>query len=143
MVKELMKNDSPICYCGSLTEYKDSRDYYHGKSYGMRYICIRWPECRGSVGAHPDGKPLGTVPDDETKRLRGICHGLIDPLWQNAGLIGKEKHHKRNSVYKWMCNLMELSRDEAHIGMFDASQCRQLIRRVKEVPYDRRREFFD
>jgi hypothetical protein len=135
-----MTRYGPDCFCGSRTIYQDSKEYYHGTSYGMRYICERWPECLGSVGAHPDGQPLGTVPDPETKRLRGVCHGMVDAIWRDANLTAKEQRQKRGSVYRWLQNITGLSQGECHIGKFNAEQCRFLIKCIKAVPYEQRHE---
>jgi hypothetical protein len=69
------------CYCGSPAHLRDNSLLYNGKSYGngKAYICDRFPDCRGSVGVHPNGKPLGTIPDEETKKLRRSVHTIIDP----------------------------------------------------------------
>lgn len=130
----------PTCYCGAQTVYQDSKDYYHGKSYGMRWICERWPQCHGSVGAHPDGTPLGTIPDGETKALRSQCHAVADPIWRDSRFTAAERRYLRGSVYRWMQAITGLSQDECHIGMFDAEQCRYLLKRMTEVPYEKRKE---
>ncbi len=70
----------PICFCGSPTKLMSSKEYY-GKGYGTdRYVCVRFPECRGSVGTHPNGEPLGSIPDEATKNKRMLLHSLIEIL---------------------------------------------------------------
>lgn len=130
--------DPPDCFCGTETEYIDSAAFYHGRSYGMRWICKRWPECRGSVGSHPDGRPLGTIPDESTKKLRIELHSIVDAIWH--GKTGKEKRYARGSAYRWLQNLTGLSQEDCHIGMFDEEACRFALKRVAEVPYERRKE---
>lgn len=107
----------------------------------MRYICVRFPDCEGSVGAHPDGKPLGSVPDPETKRLRSQLHGIVDSHW--LGLKGKEKKRARGSVYRWLMALTELDVDHCHIGMLNAKQLRKLLVLVRAYPYEHRYSFYD
>lgn len=116
------------CYCGSDASLRDNSLIYAGKSYGngKAYICNRFPECRGSVGTHPDGKPLGTIPDSETKKLRIQVHALIDPLWK-----GKKK--KRGSVYGWLERIMGIK--SPHIGSFTKEDCLNTIERIKQFPY--------
>lgn len=129
------KSITPVCYCGSPTVYQDSKAYYHGRSYGMRWICSRWPECRGSVGAHPDGKPLGTVPSDEDKKWRSLLHAQIDPLWQNQQ---RSKKRARGSVYGWLRRIMNLTPDECHIGNFNADMCIEALEQIALHPYEER-----
>lgn len=132
-----MNDSAPTCFCGSRTVYQDSKAYYHGKSYGMRWICERWPACNGSVGAHPNGTPLGTVPDALTKELRRQCHAIVDPLWQEGNVFGDGRRNRmRSSVYRYMQVLMDLPPHVCHIGMFDADQCSTLLRRMAATPYE-------
>src|SRR5687768_6513047 len=106
----------PICYCGSTTSIKSNALIYNGREYGNGkiWLCDRFPECRGSVGTHPDGKPLGTIPDAETKKLRIQIHALIDPLWQNAQ-NERPKKRNRGSVYGWLRRITGGEKD-IHIG---------------------------
>jgi hypothetical protein len=126
----------PKCFCGANTVYQDSKSYYHGTSYGMRYICERFPDCRGSVGAHPNGSPLGSVPDSVTSPLRIQCHSIIDPLWRYEDLRGKQRNEKRNSVYKWVGKIMGMDRKDCHVGMFSADQCRMFLERQAFFSYE-------
>ena len=128
---------TPICFCGSVTVYQDSAAYYHGHSYGMRWICSRWPECDGSVGAHPDGKPLGTVPSHEDKKYRSLVHAQIDPLWENQA---RSKKRARGSVYGWLRRILNLTADECHVGNWDADQCIEALEQIALHPYEHRHE---
>lgn len=131
----------PICFCGSETEYKDSAELYHGRSYGMRWICKRFPDCRGSVGAHPDGRPLGTVPNPEDKVWRGRLHALIDPLWRNPSPTDdRRKKYRRGSVYRWLSIITNLPIDEVHVGMWDAEMCQKVLKLIEQYPYEQRYE---
>lgn len=123
----------PVCFCGSSTTYQDSKDYYAGTSYGMRWICDRFPACRGSVGAHPDGRPLGTIPDEETKQLRIKLHALVDPLWRDR--TDRTKKRNRASVYGWLRRIMDMTSQECHIGNFTKDQCLEALKKIEEKPY--------
>jgi hypothetical protein len=126
----------PMCFCGATTVYQDSKAYYHGhRSYGMRWICSRWPECDGSVGAHPDGKPLGTVPSAEDKKYRSMLHAQIDPLWQNQE---RSKKRARGSVYGWLRRILNMTADECHIGNFNAETCIEALEQIALHPYEHR-----
>jgi hypothetical protein len=129
-----MKEYPVTCYCGSPARLQDNSLIYNGKSYGngKAYICSRFPECRGSVGVHPNGKPLGTIPDQATKLLRRKLHATIDPLWQNQD---RPKKKARGSVYGWLRRILNMSAEECHIGNFDAETCRRALHAIAENPY--------
>lgn len=101
--------------CGAPMKLKGSR---HGLFYG----CTKWSEtrCRGSHGAHADGRPLGTPATRDTKDARIRAHAVFDQLWQYRGA-------KRSEAYRWMRKTMKLTIEQAHIGHFTLEQCDQLI----------------
>lgn len=123
---------SPLCYCGSSSSLRDNKLLYNGKSYGRgkAWICNRFPECRGSVGCHPDGRPLGTIPDPDTKILRQKLHALIDPIW-------REGRGSRGSVYGWLKRITG-STKEIHMGETTKEDCIRLFALIKENPYEDR-----
>ena len=84
------------------------------------WSCTRWPDCDGTHGAHPDGKPMGKPADKETKQARIKAHEAFDWIWQ-------DNHMKRGVAYKMLAQRMGLTQDECHIGMFDVGQCRQVV----------------
>lgn len=57
-----------IVSCGECQAPMLLRESRFGKFYG----CTRFPECRGTHGAHPDGRPLGVPANAETKEARVI-----------------------------------------------------------------------
>jgi hypothetical protein len=66
--------------------------------------------------------------DAETAELRRRCHMQFDYLWSSKQVFASRKH-----AYLWLCLTMNLPADRCHIGMFDADQCRALLKHVKEV----------
>lgn len=107
--------------CGAPMVLRDSR---FGKFYG----CSRYPVCKGTHGAHPDGSPLGLPADCATRRARILAHEEFDRLWKGGTM-------KRNAAYRWLSEQMGMPRRECHIGSFDADTCLvvvQIIRRAKE-----------
>lgn len=131
-----MKEQEVTCYCGSPAHLKPNSVLYNGKSYGkvpFAYICDRFPTCRGSVGVHPNGKPLGTIPDAQTKVMRQKLHAIVDPLWQNNPYQKRRK--ARGRVYGYLKHLLNKSADECHIGNFDAETCLRLMALIRENPY--------
>lgn len=106
---------SPKCgECGAPMILRESR---HGKFYG----CSRYPECRGTHGAHQeDGRPLGIPADKETKAARIKAHEAFDELW-------KGRQMTRTAAYQWMGEAMGLEPANRHIGRFTKEQCAQLV----------------
>lgn len=114
------------CHCGSTASLRSNSLIYNGKEYGngKAWICDRFPECRGSIGTHPDGRPLGTIPDEETKKLRIQVHALMDPLW-------KSKKIKRNSMYYKLGKA--LRKQAFHTGECNAEECRAVLELIPKL----------
>lgn len=106
--------------CGSAMELRPSR-------YGKFYGCVRYPNCKATHGAHPNGSPLGTPADKVTKGWRIKAHDEFDKLWK-SNLGGTMR---RKDAYRLMREIMCMSPDEAHIGKFNRLQCETLIQRLQ------------
>lgn len=128
--------EAPICYCGSPSHLDTNDKIYNGRIFGNGriWLCDRFPECRGSVGTHPDGRPLGSIADPETKKLRMEVHALIDPLWKNNTTVSKKK--ARGSVYGWMRRITGI--ENYHTGNLTKEQCRTALEAIKNNPYETR-----
>ncbi len=112
----------PICpKCGSAMVLKTTNKFRYPSGLPRRFwSCSKWPDCECCHGAHPDGKPFGVPADDETKKLRIAAHEVFDQLWKSRGM-------RRGDAYRCMQRMMGMTEDQAHIGMFNADQCRRLI----------------
>jgi len=84
------------------------------------YGCSTFPKCRGTHGAHQDGKPLGIPGDLKTKQARMAAHDSFNRLWQNG-------HMERGYAYEWLSIQMKLSSDHCHISQFNEEQCQHVI----------------
>lgn len=115
--------------CGAAMQLRPSR-------FGLFYGCVRFPTCRGTHGAHPDGRPLGVPASTETKQARIRAHEAFDRLWRSGRM-------DRRSAYHWMQQVMGLTSAEAHIGRFDRDQCEQLIVKVEQFLGEGRTEGSD
>lgn len=96
--------------------------------YGPFYGCEYWAttRCPGSHSAHKkDGSPMGVPATAKVKRARNNAHRAFDALWN-----GPRRLMKRKAAYRWMRRTMKLSKDEAHIAMFDERLCAQLVSHV-------------
>ena len=99
----------------------------HGKpmmmcntKYGPRFDCIEthcdWM-CWGGQTSTPCNGPI--------RDARQNAHCIFDNLWK-SGKMG------RNAAYKWLCEAMDMSREECHIGMFDVDECNRVVEVSKE-----------
>lgn len=108
-----------ICpYCAGKVIFTDSAGLYHGKSYGMIYLCTN---CNASVGVHRGtNKPLGTLANSALKLKRMEAHTIFDGWWKSC-------HLHRSETYEWLAGEMKLPVYQTHIGQFDMAQCEQVI----------------
>lgn len=113
------------CYCGGMATLKSNAEIY-GREYGngRAWVCENFAICRGSVGTHPNGGALGTIPDPETKKLRMEVHAVIDPLWRG----GK---NTRGKVYRRIAEVLGVP--VFHVGTTTAQQCREVLRIVPVI----------
>lgn len=113
--------DKPARLVGGAQIYPHREDLWHRKF----YVCN---PCDARVGCHNDTvKPYGRLANATLREARGRAHDLFDPLWRGPGL-------RRNSGYAWMAEVMGLTRQQAHIGMFDLDQCNRLIEIIESTP---------
>jgi ssDNA-binding Zn-finger/Zn-ribbon topoisomerase 1 len=119
LIGEIMEEAAVICgECQAPMQLKNSK---HGKFWG----CTRWPQCNGTHGAHPDGKPMGTPANRETKQARIKAHAAFDGWWKKKGITRKQ-------AYVHLRRILNISKDEAHIGRFDVEQCEKLVLLIGE-----------
>lgn len=105
-------------YCGCQAEFVDSSVVYHGRSYGMVYLCR---PCDAYVGTHKStDKPLGRLANACLREKRKAAHQAFDRIWK-AGYM------PRSAAYGWLSKNMGLSVKDTHIGMFDELQCDAVI----------------
>lgn len=111
-------------YCGGKVELLDSSVVY-GKSYGWVYVCERYPICNSFVGCHGNtSEPLGTLANRELREKRKEAHSILDSLWKGR------KYFTRGKAYRVMRELMNLTKSEAHIGVFTVFQCDEMIEKI-------------
>lgn len=108
--------------CRSDMVLRDSR-------YGPFYGCSRFPSCRATHGAHPDGRPLGVPADARTKAARIGAHAAFDPIWKSDR--SRSRNRARGAAYRWLQRAMGLSA-WPHIGEMNAEQCELVIRLCAE-----------
>ncbi len=91
--------------------------------HGYFYGCPSWPDCSGTHGAHPDGRPKGIPGNKATRVARIAAHEVFDQLFK-----GPKPYMGEAAAYLWMATEMKISAEEAHIARFSIAQCEQLIR---------------
>jgi hypothetical protein len=125
-----MMVDPVVCpYCMTEAKLVDSAVIYHGRSYGMAWICGRYPACDAYVGCHPNSeKPLGRLADGALRKAKQRAHRAFDPLWKAK----MRRDHVRKGVarragYEWLAKMLKISVDDCHIGMFDIATCDRVV----------------
>lgn len=118
--------------CGGTMVLRDSR---RGPFYG----CSRHPWCDATHGAHPNGAPLGTPANRETKAARIAVHAVFDQLWQSPTApfrtdaqgqpVSRTKARRR--AYAAVAGLLGL--EVFHIGEADVALCRRVEVCVRET----------
>lgn len=120
-----LKNDALVLlglscpYCGAPTKLVDDSQIY-GRSYGSKcYIC---EPCGAWVGCHRNtDKALGRIANRELRQWKHQAHEAFDPLWKKGYL-------PRAVAYEILSLALGLPKEQTHIGMFDDSLCRKVIR---------------
>lgn len=124
-----IKNGSQCPYCNGLTAYVDSKVIY-GKSYGMVYICR---PCGAWVGVHKGTNiALGRLANESLREAKKEAHKYFNLIFETGAMT-------RTESYDWLCGMLQIRRDETHIGMFDEELCRQTIVASKQFLNDMRR----
>jgi ssDNA-binding Zn-finger/Zn-ribbon topoisomerase 1 len=103
----------PTCgECGMPMTLKNSR---FGKFWG----CIKFPECKGTHGAHPSGRPLGKPANETTKKARIKAHELFDQLWTKHKM-------SRGDAYRWLVSATGIR----HIAEATEAECESVMAAV-------------
>jgi hypothetical protein len=110
----------PCPECGGNMRMRSSR---FGKFWG----CEHFPRCQAKVGAHPDGRPLGTPANYAGRQARIRAHEAFDTLWKTAVKRGRARAY----AYLALQELLQLTPLSCHIGLFDVAQCARVVELVK------------
>ena len=115
-------------YCGAEAHLKDASFIYHtskSKKWGKVWVCSNFPKCDAYVGCHEGTEiPLGRLANARLRTLKKEAHRQFDPIWK-SGLMS------RREAYKWLADMLNISLDECHIGMFDVKMCQKVIHLCK------------
>ena len=112
-----------VCpFCGHQV-IKISNAAIYGRQYGSG-LCYKCTHCDAYVGCHPDGKPMGTLANKQTRELRKQCHNSFDGLWKIVKL-------DRNYCYGELAKLMGIEREQCHFAMMNIPQ---LVKALDVIP---------
>lgn len=106
--------------CGSPMELAFSDRFFYRKSGQRRpyYRCYKYPECKGTHGAHPNGAPLGKPATHEVRQLRIRVHAALDRIYPWKTKKG------RRATNKW---LLEHGLGEGHVANMGAEECKRAL----------------
>lgn len=120
--KSLPKTTLPCPCCNGQLSIKDSQ-------YGYFFGCSNYPNCRVTHKADRLGRPIGIPADPETKGWRIKAHKIFNSLFEGDFAI-----MRRGQAYSYLAKIMNVPPQKAHISMFTATQCQQLVNLLtKEV----------
>jgi len=128
----------PNCqYCGARAKLANAYEVFGKDSDQHYYICFNFPSCDALVGCHPGTiNPYGILANRELRHLRRLVHNAIDPFWQSGRMT-------RDQVYEQIERELNLTPDEAHIGMLNKAQCETILCRYQfwQAPVKMRADF--
>jgi len=120
-------------YCGAEVELKSAYEVYHtanSKDWGNLWVCSNYPRCDAYVGCHKNTDiPLGRLANSRLRELKKEAHRQFDPIWK-SGLMS------RKEAYRWLADMLHISCEECHIGMFDVKQCQKVIHLCRKQTND-------
>lgn len=85
----------------------------------------------GNVGTHKPRprEALGLLADARMRAGKQMCHAVFDSKWK-----GKPKaHKKRQDLYRWLAQRMDIPIDDCHFGYFDLTQLRKAYKILLEI----------
>lgn len=104
--------------CGMPSHLVPASRVYNSSNFGNIWLCSEGCDCY--VGVHKrdpfQDYPLGQLADEYLRDAKIWAHYALDMLW-------KLKFMKRDEVYKWLQEKLELPSELAHIGEMNIEEC--------------------
>ena len=112
-----------ICrYCGGKIIKSKSRVLY-GKGSDTIYLCTM---CNAYVGWYKGtDKPMGKVANTVLRLKRQETHQIFDAFWKKQGWT-------RSAAYRWLARSLQVSEENAHIGMMEMDECETVARLCRD-----------
>ncbi len=95
----------PECGAAMTLQKSDLYTYRSGKP-RKYYRCVRYPECKASHSAHPDGSPQGVPVPEMIRRFRKYVHVIATSIWDY------DDEKERAAMYEWLAK----NTKSGHIG---------------------------
>lgn len=86
------------------------------------YGCSRYPACKATHGAHPDGTALGRPADQATKDARRRVHKICEEIW------GDWDTGNRKAMYQWL----QYNAPQDHIAEMTERECDETERLLRD-----------
>jgi len=102
----------PACYCGAVMVLKTTEKHTYKSGKPRRFWSCTDPECDGLVGAHPNGRPLGTP---ESKRVRALRRELHD-------ILGRFWNYENKAERREMYSFLKHNAPKPHIGQMNEEE---------------------
>lgn len=115
------------CNCGKkmFLRRHNSMIYQNSGENRLFYACPDFPVCRTTLGAHPDGEPLGFVGDEETRALRCEAHNVMDEFIARTGV-------RKHDVYRLLQN--HYNGEKVHFAGMSKEELRKAIDFLRGLP---------
>lgn len=112
-----------ICrYCNGDVRIIGHAEIYGGRTFGDWPWVFRCDQCHARVGMHPfTNIPLGTLANDELRKVREACKAPFNRLWQAGGVMG------RTEAYRWLAQAMGKTVAQCRFGLFEIRDCERAM----------------
>ena len=108
-------------YCGDWAELVGGDVIYPRRPDLAAKKFWRCAACDAYVGCHGlTSVPLGRLANKDLREAKKKAHAAFDPIWKGGTLT-------RKAAYSWLAKMMGIPSENAHIGMFNEAQCRQVV----------------
>ena len=117
----------PTCpYCNGRSEIRLLKEITGNKqAKGYAFVCRYYPACDSYIKMNEQtGKPLGTMANKQLRSLRIEAHRQLYRLYVDGSM-------SRDEAYEWMASVLNIPRQEAHIGLFQEYYCQKVIALAK------------
>lgn len=105
-------NEAPVCFCGAAMTLRITEKHHYRSGKPRKFWACTDPNCDGLVGAHPNGKPLGTPESKRVRLMRQDLHRLLGKYWNY------DDPAERREMYSFLRKVSPKS----HIGQMNESE---------------------
>jgi len=106
------------------TDKFKTKDGKNRKFYG----CSAFPRCKETVGAHPNGVPLGIPLTDEGKSLRIELHKMLDEKLHSGVSWSKQTREQKHMTTAWL----RKNAPKSHVAEMDMVELKETLEKLKE-----------